>query len=63
MIERWRFVNDDDGHYFLIPDSLHPLFIQMLDQGEADYWTEFNNKFDEYAIDHPSNYTFENPLG
>lgn len=58
---KFRFVKDDSCHWYLIPEELRTMFIQMLDQGEADYWCEFNNKFEEYRCDHPSNFTVENP--
>lgn len=61
--KRWRFVTDDDGHWYLIPVELEEEFNKLLSEGEDDCYTEFNNKFyDNYSIGcHPSCFTFENP--
>lgn len=58
---KYKFVQDDDCHWYLIPEELHTLFLQMEENGEADWWCEFNNKFEQYCCDHPSNYLVENP--
>ena len=34
--QRYKFATDDDGHNYLIPVDLYPLFIQLLENGEAD---------------------------
>lgn len=57
---RYKFLKDDDGHWFIVPVDLVPKFNQMLEDGAEDHWCEFNNTFGEYWADHPSNYTFEN---
>lgn len=59
---RYKFIQDQDCHWYLIPDELTSLFIQMEESGEADWYAEFNKKFQKYGCDHPSNFTFENPL-
>lgn len=61
MPSKFRFRTDGDGHWYLIPAELSTMFSQMLDDGEEDYYCEFNNKFEEYRCDCPSNYTVENP--
>lgn len=58
---RYKFIRDDDCHWFLIPVELEPLFVQLLENGEADWWAEFSNKFEEYCCDSPCNYTFTDP--
>lgn len=58
---RYKFVQDQDCHWYMIPSKLHPLFVQLEENGEADWYTAFDSKFDEYRIDSPSNYTFERP--
>jgi hypothetical protein len=61
-LARYRFAQDDDGHWYLIPVELEILFFQMQENGEADGWCEFNNKFYEYSTGcSPSCYTFTNP--
>lgn len=58
---RYRFITDGDCHWYLIPVSMSTVFNQMLDNGEDDYWSMFNNTFDEYRCDSPSNFTFTDP--
>ena len=58
--ERKMFIQDDECHWYLIPTTLYILFRQMEENGEADYYASFNNKFEEYRCDHPTSYTFDN---
>lgn len=58
---RHCFVTDGDGHNFLIPHTLIDDFETSLENGEADYYADFNNKFGQYAIDSMTNWTFEDP--
>lgn len=57
---RWKFMKDDDCHWYLIPCNLESSFIQLLLNGENDYYCTFNNTFEQYRCDSPLNYTFEN---
>lgn len=57
---RFKFKQDQDCHWYLIPEELSSLFTQLEENGEADCFAEFDNKFDKYRCDHPSNFTFEN---
>ena len=57
---RYRFITDDDCHWYLIPVGLEVLFYRLLESDEDDY-AEFNNTFDEYRCDSPSNFTFVDP--
>lgn len=60
MNERYRFMTDGDGHWYLIPDHLSDEFNLLLEDGLYD---EFNEKFySTYYIGcHPNCYTFQNP--
>jgi len=58
---RYKFSRDDDGHWYLIPEDMESTFNEMLLNGEDDYWAEFNNTFEEYRSDSPTNYTFTDP--
>lgn len=59
---RYKFKNDGDGHWFLIPVELDAEFNRLLHEGENDYYAEFNNKFEEfYTGCSPSSYTFTDP--
>jgi hypothetical protein len=58
---RYRFIKDDDCHWYLIPASMSTVFNQMLSNGESDCYAMFNNTFDEYRCDSPSNFTFTDP--
>lgn len=58
---RFKFERDDDGHWYLIPENLQDMFFELLENGEDDYWAEFNNKFEEYRSEHPTNYSFTDP--
>lgn len=61
-MSRYRFAQDDDGHWYLLPIDLEAMFFQMLDDGESDGWEGFNTKFYQYNISSsPSGYTFTNP--
>ena len=57
---RYRFMNDDDGHWYLIPSQLEKEFRDLLESAEYD---EFNDKFyNHYYVGcHPNCYTFEKP--
>lgn len=61
--ERFRFMEDDDGHLYLIPEELRELFITLEDVG---YTTGAHNKFidtfDQYRRGYSvSAFTFTNP--
>lgn len=58
---RYKFVTDDGCHWYLIPADLVPLFVQLLENGEADWWAEFNNKFEGHRCNNPCEYTFTDP--
>lgn len=53
------FLQDDDCHWYLIPAEMRMLFRQLEDNGEADGYAYFNDKFEEYRINHPSEYVVE----
>jgi hypothetical protein len=57
--QKWRFVNDDDNHNYLIPEHLLQRFRQLLD--DNDNYQQFNSTFNEFRIDSPYFYNFENP--
>lgn len=56
---RQMFIQDDNCHWYLLPTDLYPLFIQMEENGEADYFASFNSKFEQYRCDYPGSYTFD----
>ena len=58
---RYKFTQDQDCHWYLIPEGLSALFIQMEENGEADCYAEFCNRFEEYRCDYPGNFTFTDP--
>lgn len=41
-------VSDGDGHWYVIPSKDAGLFVSMLERGEADEYTEFNDRFGRY---------------
>lgn len=53
------FLQDDDCHWYLIPTEMRMLFWQLEDNGEIDGYASFNGKFEEYRINHPSEYVVE----
>lgn len=59
--QRYKFATDDYAQDYLIPVDLYPLFIQLLENGEADCYASFCNKFDEYRVDGVYNYSFTDP--
>jgi len=64
MTTKYRFTNDGDGHWYMIPAEMLGEFYEMLEEAESkDEYSDFNNKFySAYYIGcHPNNYTFENP--
>jgi hypothetical protein len=61
LMSKYRFVKDDDGHNYLIPDDLTETFYyELCKDMYEDY--RFDIMFDEYRCDSISKYTFENPL-
>lgn len=58
---RYKFRQDDDGRWYLIPERLSALFTQLEENGEADGWVEFSIKFQDYQCDYPGNFTFVDP--
>lgn len=38
----------EDGHWYVIPDSEFTIFYEMEEQGEADEWNSFNERFSQY---------------
>lgn len=58
---RYKFMQDQDCHWYLIPEGLSALFIQMEESGESDCYAEFCNRFDEYRCNYPGEYTFVDP--
>lgn len=61
MESKYRFVKDDDCHWYLIPYELYGSFVFLLRTGEKDCWAEFNNRFEEFRCDSPCHYVFESP--
>lgn len=61
--EWWSFVQDGDGHDYLIPSRFHSLFYKMLDEGEdKNDFSEFIDMFDSYRMNGSSKrYEFQNP--
>lgn len=53
------FIQDQDCHWYFIPEDKKSLFYQMEENGEFDYFCEFNNTFEEYRCEYPSNYVVE----
>ena len=60
---RYCFKNDGEGHNFLIPVDLSNDFDKSLEDGEADWYADFNNRFEQYSCDSVCNWSFENPKG
>lgn len=58
---RYRFTTDGDCHWFLIPVELEDQFENLLENGEDDYYSEFNHVFGKYRCNSPSNFTFTDP--
>lgn len=61
MSEEWRFVGDDDGHNYLIPDRMSSLFKEQLELDWDSPENEFEELFDYYRIDGVSEWVFTNP--
>jgi hypothetical protein len=54
--ERWRFVRDEDKHWYLIPNRLHFTFTNLMD------YKVFYELFDPYRTHlGPWNFTFTDP--
>ena len=62
MSTRYKFVRDDDCHWYLIPEELDSKFYWSLKEGSDDCYAEFCSTFDEYRIDSPCDYSFEKPV-
>lgn len=59
MNDRCRFVQDDYFCWYLIPEHMHSLFCQTIDNAQVDDYNGFNNIFCEYMVEHPSFYVVE----
>lgn len=58
---RYRFITDEDSHWYLIPVALEEEFNNLLENGGEDYYAEFCNRFDEYRCNYPGDFTFVDP--
>lgn len=58
---RYKFLQDDDGHDYLVPVDKEQAFRVWLEA--APYWENYGGEdFSEYRTAcHPNCYTFENP--
>lgn len=59
---KWIFRKDDDCHWYMIPAEKSKVFSSLI--RECDNEGDFENfwgEFDQYRIDSPLHYTFENP--
>jgi hypothetical protein len=61
MEERFRFVQDDDAHWYLIPAHKRKQFDKWVEAGP--YWDNYKGEdFSKDAIGcSPSQYTFTDP--
>jgi hypothetical protein len=41
-------VQDDDGHWYVIPKWEMSTFYEMAEDGEIDEWVSFNERFSQY---------------
>jgi len=69
---RFRFIQDDSGHWYSIPEKERDKFLEQLDadreaeekclyEDSDEGFPESTFEFDDCRLDmHPSNYTFEN---
>lgn len=51
-----KFLQDQDCHWYAVPENMVNTFKRLDEEGVEDYWVEFCDTFDEYRIDHPSEY-------
>lgn len=54
-----KFIQDQECHWYAVPEEKADLFYALEETGEADDWCDFCNEFEQYRIDHPSNYIVE----
>ncbi len=47
-MQKVKAVKDQDGHWYVIPDSEMVPFYEMEENGEDDEWNSFNERFSEY---------------
>lgn len=60
--ERWCFLNDEAGHWYLIPVKKKLIFEKMLSDENDEDGEKFNDKFSENILNmHISNYGFLEP--
>lgn len=60
-MKTFRFVQDDDCHWYLIPSKEYSKFVVMSEDSSSGVCTdvEFINAWDEYRCEHPSRYIVE----
>jgi len=47
-MQKVKAVKDQDGHWYVIPDIEFATFLEMEENGEADEWNSFNDRFSAY---------------
>lgn len=47
-LQKVSAVEDNDGHWYIIPYDLYNKFYEMEEKGEADEYEEFNSMFAHY---------------
>lgn len=60
-MNKFIFKRDDDFNWYMIPAEKSKLFSLLLSHGTDDDWDSFADEFDEYRVDSPTDFTFENP--
>ena len=46
-------VQDQDGHWYYLPETLKEAFYKAEEEGAADYYCDFINEYGEYRTDGP----------
>ena len=54
-----KFLQDDDGHWYMINSEDAKLFNELLELGEEDEYEKFCEKFHNCMINHPSDFDVE----
>lgn len=47
-MEKVYAVQDDSGHWYIIPFEMKDDFFKMLNEGEPDEWDLFTEKYSKY---------------
>ena len=47
-LQKVKAITDNDGHWYVVPADMEDAFYSMLEYGENEDWSLFNETFSKY---------------